>query len=102
MKIAIIGDGGWGTANALLLAGYGHEVTVWGHDAAYIAEIAASRANPPASNFLCRILRDGVRDWCRRRDSNPHAKDLARDFKSLVSAIPPLRRRAYSLPQIQP
>ena len=46
MKIAIIGDGGWGTANAMLLAGYGHEVTVWGHDAAYIAEIAASRANP--------------------------------------------------------
>ena len=25
MKIAIIGDGGWGTANALLLAGYGHK-----------------------------------------------------------------------------
>ena len=30
--------------------------------------------------------------WCRRRDSNPYAKYLARDFKSLVSAIPPLRR----------
>ena len=29
---------------------------------------------------------------CRRRDSNPYAKYLARDFKSLVSAIPPLRR----------
>ena len=46
MKIAIIGDGGWGTANAMLLAGYGHVVTVWGHDAAYLAEIAATHSNP--------------------------------------------------------
>ena len=27
--------------------------------------------------------------WCQVRDSNPHAKDLAGDFKSPVSAIPP-------------
>ena len=46
MKIAIIGDGGWGTANALLLTGYGHEVTVWGHSADYLDEIRATRRNP--------------------------------------------------------
>ena len=45
MKIAIIGDGGWGTANALLLAGYGHKVTVWGFSAAYIEEIRSTRLN---------------------------------------------------------
>ena len=45
MKIAIIGDGGWGRANALLLAGYGHEVTVWGASAAHVAEIAAAGRN---------------------------------------------------------
>lgn len=39
MKIAIIGDGGWGTANAILLAGYGHEVVVWGPFPDYIEEI---------------------------------------------------------------
>ena len=46
LKIFIAGDGGWGTANALLLAGYGHDVTVWGADAAYVREIALTRANP--------------------------------------------------------
>ena len=45
MKIAIIGDGGWGTANALLLAGYGHDVTVWGRSADHVAEIVRTRRN---------------------------------------------------------
>lgn len=45
-KIFVIGDGGWGTANALLLASYGHDVTVWGADASYVGEIARTRANP--------------------------------------------------------
>ena len=46
MKITIIGDGGWGTANAILLAGYGHDVTVWGPFPDYVAEIAATHRNP--------------------------------------------------------
>ena len=45
MKIAVIGDGGWGTANALLLAGYGHEVTVWGFSVPYVDEIRETRLN---------------------------------------------------------
>lgn len=45
MKIAVIGDGGWGTALALLLNGYGHDVTVWGYSAQYIDDIRASREN---------------------------------------------------------
>ena len=46
MKITVIGDGGWGTANAMLLAGYGHEVTVWGPFADYIDEIRRTHLNP--------------------------------------------------------
>lgn len=46
MKISILGDGGWGTANAVLLAGYGHDVTVWGPFADYLDEVRATRTNP--------------------------------------------------------
>ena len=45
MKIAVIGDGGWGTANALLLSGYGHDVTLWGAFPDYIEEMRATRRN---------------------------------------------------------
>ena len=43
MKITVIGDGGWGTANAMLLAGYGHDVTLWGAFPEYIEEMKKTR-----------------------------------------------------------
>ena len=43
MKITVIGDGGWGTANAMLLAGYGHAVTLWGAFPEYIEEMRRTR-----------------------------------------------------------
>ena len=46
MKIAVLGDGGWGTANALLLCGYGHEVTLWGAFPDYVEEMRLTRLNP--------------------------------------------------------
>ncbi|MFK7741495.1 MAG: NAD(P)H-dependent glycerol-3-phosphate dehydrogenase [Planctomycetota bacterium] len=46
MRIAILGNGGFGTAMALTLERRGHAVSLWGHDAAYTASIAASRENP--------------------------------------------------------
>ena len=45
MRIAVIGDGGWGTANALLLAGYGHDVTLWGAFPDYVEHIKTVRMN---------------------------------------------------------
>ena len=45
MKISVIGDGGWGTALALLLDSYGHQVTVWGYDPAYVATTIKAREN---------------------------------------------------------
>ena len=45
MKITVAGDGGWGTANALLLAGYGHDVTLWGAFPEYIEEMKRTRRN---------------------------------------------------------
>lgn len=45
MKISVIGDGGWGTANALLLSGYGHDVTLWGAFPEYVEEMRRTRRN---------------------------------------------------------
>ncbi len=45
MKIAVIGDGGWGTANAMLLCGRGHDVTLWGAFPDYVDEMRRTRRN---------------------------------------------------------
>lgn len=44
-QIAILGAGSYGTALAIALAGNGHEVWLWGHDPAEIAQLAAERCN---------------------------------------------------------
>lgn len=44
-KIAVLGDGGWGTALALLLFENGHDVRLWSAFADYAAEMASSREN---------------------------------------------------------
>ena len=46
MKVAVLGNGGFGTAMALVLHKAGHDVSLWGHDAVYTASIAATRRNP--------------------------------------------------------
>jgi glycerol-3-phosphate dehydrogenase (NAD(P)+) len=43
--VGIVGAGSWGTALAVLLHENRLPVTVWGHDAAHIASIAAAREN---------------------------------------------------------
>ena len=58
MKIAVIGDGGWGSAAAALLDSYGHSVVVWGPFPDYIETLRATRQNPrylPGIEFSERI-----------------------------------------------
>lgn len=38
-RIAVLGAGSWGTALAILLCRNGHEVRLWGHDPAHIAQL---------------------------------------------------------------
>ncbi len=45
-RAVVVGDGGWGTALALLLARAGRDVAIWSYDAAYAADMQASRTNP--------------------------------------------------------
>lgn len=46
MRIAVLGNGGFGSAMAVTLARAGHSICLWGHDAEYTASIAATRENP--------------------------------------------------------
>ncbi len=44
-KITVIGNGGWGTALAILLHKKGYEVTLWGADALYVKYLNEKREN---------------------------------------------------------
>ena len=44
-KILILGDGGWGTALAILLHEKGHNVTLWGHSPQYVEYLSKHREN---------------------------------------------------------
>jgi len=43
--LAVLGAGSWGTALAVLAAGQGRAVRLWGHDPEHVAAIAAARCN---------------------------------------------------------
>lgn len=45
MKISVLGAGAWGTALAIQAANAGHEVSLWGRDAAAIDAMRVSRRN---------------------------------------------------------
>lgn len=44
-RILILGDGGWGTALAIVLHEKGHLVTVWGHSHQYVEYLSKHREN---------------------------------------------------------
>jgi len=43
--VIVIGDGGWGTALAMILIKNGHDVTLWGPFQDYLDEMATTREN---------------------------------------------------------
>ena len=45
LNITVLGDGAWGTALARLAVANTHKVTMWGHDQAYLEEMAEHREN---------------------------------------------------------
>ena len=45
----VIGAGSWGTALALVLHGNGLRATIWGHDAAHIADMRNRGETRPIS-----------------------------------------------------
>lgn len=45
MKVTVIGAGAWGTALANVLCQNGHDVVLWGHDAAHLTDMGEKRTN---------------------------------------------------------
>jgi len=89
---AVLGDGGWGTALALLLAEKGFFVRVWGVDPAYTARVQRTRANP---KFLPHVaLPDQV-----SFGSDPES--CLAEAELVVSAVPTQFLRAC-LPRFRP
>ncbi len=78
-KIVVVGDGGWGTALAMLLEQLGRDVAIWSYDADYAALMESSRHNPrylpgfdlPAPIRVC-----------------SHFADLIDGADLLISAVP--------------
>lgn len=81
MNTTVLGAGAWGTALALLLHRNGHAVTLWGHDPADLANLAATRRNP---RYLPGIeLPDGWR-------TEPDARTACSGADLVVMAVPSL------------
>jgi glycerol-3-phosphate dehydrogenase (NAD(P)+) len=78
-RIAVLGNGGFGTAIALILLENGHDVVIWGNDATYLERVRAKREN---TKYLPDIeLPQGLH----------FTSDLAeavRGAKVIVSAVP--------------
>jgi glycerol-3-phosphate dehydrogenase (NAD(P)+) len=60
VRVAVLGDGGWGTALALALARNGHSPRVWGPSADYVAEIRARGEN---RKFMPGVSLPGSIEW---------------------------------------
>lgn len=91
-RVAVIGDGGWGTALALLLNRVGHGVTVWSPFEEAAAEVAASRRN---ERFLPGLDIPPAIRWTAQRAQAVHKADRilwvipTRYFRSVVQSFLP-------------
>ena len=84
-KILVIGDGGWGTALAVLLAQKGCDVHLWSAFPEYAAEVHRAREN---KKFLPEIKLP------RSLHVSGLPEDIPHDIDLIVSAVPTLYLRA--------
>lgn len=79
VKATVIGDGGWGTALALVLQRNGHEVTVWGYDRSIIEDIRKRGEN---HHFLPGVPLPDTMHWTADRE------EAAAEGELFVIAVP--------------
>lgn len=78
-NVTVIGDGGWGTALALVLQSNKHAVRVWGPFSDYIDTITKNREN---SKFLSGVTLPDTISWTASR------RDAVKDSEVVVIAVP--------------
>ncbi len=78
-RVTVIGDGGWGTALALLLCNNGCQVCVWGPFANYIEQVKVSGCN---HKFLPSIALPPELRWTANQD------EAVRDAEAILLATP--------------
>jgi len=92
MKATVIGDGGWGTALALVLERNGHEVTVWGPFQDYLEEIKLFGENV---TYLPGVKVPASIEWTHDHESAVKDADLvvlvvpSRFYKPVVESFKP-------------
>lgn len=78
-KVSVIGSGSWGTALAVMLHQYGHEVTIWARREEAIEEIRQTREN---KKYLPNVrIEEGI-----YLTSNP--AEAVKDAEIVISAVP--------------
>lgn len=78
-RVAVIGDGGWGTALALVLAKNGHQVRLWGPFPDYLDEIRRTGEN---KKFLSGVRLPVELEWVADRTAAVAGADV------IVLAVP--------------
>ena len=92
MKVAVIGDGGWGTALAMVLERNGHDVVVWGPFPDYLDGIRASGEN---KTYLPGVSVPGGIQWTSDHEAAVGEADLvvlvvpSRFYKPVLESFKP-------------
>ena len=92
MKTAVIGDGGWGTALAMVLERNGHDVTVWGPFPEHLAAVTATGEN---KTYLPGVKVPPSIRWTDDREATVQDADLvvlvvpSRFYKPVIESFKP-------------
>ncbi len=97
-SVTVLGAGAWGTALANVAARAGHEVALWGRDAAMMAQIARTRENPRLAGVALEALVTPQADLAKVAQADlllavvpaQATRDLAMRLKGVVSPGKPI------------